>query len=140
MLIGLCLVALLWLIPSQIETATGEYDLSPAFFPRLGVMAVLVLAVCLLLARLRQPRVSTPTELDGPRPHVIAETAAWSAASLVVMMALQWAGFFPTSVAVIIIGAWLCGRRDWLRIVSLALLFPWLVQTATWQIFTVSMP
>jgi hypothetical protein len=37
-------------------------------------------------------------------------------------------------------GAWMAGRRDWLRVGLVAILFPLAVHYAAWQIFTVRLP
>lgn len=135
---ALALVALFWLIPRQIDTRVGEYDLSPAFFPRVAAWAVLALAVALVVLRLAQPRRGPSAQGGGPR--IVAEAAVWTLVAALTMISLFKIGYLITSIGLIAGGAWMAGRRDWLRIGLVAVLLPVLMKFAAWQIFTVQLP
>jgi len=147
-LIALSGVALAWLIPTQISTDAGEYDLSPSFFPSVGVWIVLALAVLLLVVRswelLRESRhreVARPDESNSVSIVSIArEIFAWSIAGSVVFYLLPIAGFLPTAILIVLLGTRVCGRRDWLPGITLGVVFCWLVQTGAWSFFTVALP
>lgn len=134
----LALAALFWLIPLQVQTAVGEYDLSPAFFPKLAAWIVLVLALGLVLVRLALARRATASNGEGVR--IAIEALVWTAVSLLTMISLVKIGYLATSMVLIASGAWMSGRRDWLRVGLVAILFPLAVDFAAWRIFTVHLP
>lgn len=137
-LVALALATLYWLIPTQIDTTVGEYDLSPAFFPRLAARVVLVLAVGLVVLGIVRHRSNGPDSGDGPR--IIAEALVWIVVSVVIMLGLAKVGFVATSMVLIGAAAWFAGRRDWLRVGLVAILFPLLANFAAWRVFTVQLP
>lgn len=141
-LIGLCLLVLLWLIPTQIATVVGEYDLSPAFFPRLGVLVVLALSVLLFVVRMAAIWSASADARGKPSGilPILIEVTGWAGAGTVAVLVLPYLGFFVTAVLIVVIGTRVCGRRDWLPGIALALVFTWVVQTAAWQMFTVQLP
>ncbi|UCE30570.1 MAG: tripartite tricarboxylate transporter TctB family protein [Burkholderiales bacterium] len=136
-LVAVALAVLLWLIPTQIHTGAGEYDLSPAFFPRLAAWTLLGLSVLLVLVRWLRPG---PVQGTGAGFGAVGEFVAWSLLAALTMLGLNTIGFVPTAVALALAGAGLCGRRDWLRIGALTVAFVLLVDAAAWQIFTVDLP
>lgn len=148
MLIALCALALGWLIPTQISTDAGEYDLSPSFFPTVSVSIVLGLAFLLLVVRgwqLKLIRHKTDqaniNRLEEPRARsIIAEFVGWTLAVVTVFWLLPIAGFLPTAVGVVIVGARVCRRQDWIPSILLGVAFCWSVQAATWSVFTVALP
>lgn len=152
-LIVLSAVVLAWLIPAQISTDAGEYDLSPSFFPSVGAWIVLTLAVLLLLVRVMEivSRVRKREVADSPAPNqaaskpltvgpIATEFLAWTVAGVAVFYLLPFAGFLPTAVLIVMLGTRICGRRDWLPGIALGVAFCWLVQAGAWSLFTVALP
>jgi len=147
-LIALSGVALGWLIPTQISTDAGEYDLSPSFFPSVGVWIVLILAVLLLTIRcwelLQKSHHRDIVEADESKSVSMASIAseffAWSIAGSAVFYLLPIAGFLPTAILIVLLGTRVCGRRDWLPGIALGVVFCWLVQASAWSFFTVALP
>ena len=149
-LIALSGVALVWLIPTQISTQAGEYDLSPSFFPSVGVWIVLTLSVLLLMVRalefwqtLRQRKgnqILGPKAVNVSVRAIAIEFFAWTVAGSVFVCLLPMAGFLPLGILVVIVGTRVCGRRDWLPGIALGGLFCWLVQAGAWSLFTVALP
>jgi hypothetical protein len=138
LVVGLALGALFWLIPQQVETAVGEYDLSPAFFPMLAAWIVLLLALGLVGVRLARARSAPPSNGEGTR--IAVETIVWTVVAVLTMIGLLKIGYLATSMVLVAAGAWMAGRRDWLRVGLVAILFPLAVNYAAWQIFTVRLP
>ncbi len=134
----LALAALFWIVPAHTETAVGDYDVSPAFFPRLGAGLVLVLAFTLVATGTRRHLAG---HRDGrPGRRVLAELLIWSAAATATVIGLQVIGFIATSALVIAGWMLLAGERRWLLIGAAAVAFPLVVDTAAWVFFTVDLP
>lgn len=152
-LIALSGVALAWLIPTQISTEVGQYDLSPSFFPSMGVWIVLTLAVLLLAVRtvellhrslqhkfVRAPESQAVETKAVSLRSIATEFFAWTIAGSAVFYLLPIAGFLPTAILIVMLGARVCGRRDWIPGIALGVVFCWLVQAGAWSFFTVALP
>ena len=138
-LAALASAALVWFIPAYTDASAGEYDVSPAFFPKLAVTIILVLSVGLALmgfARMRGP--SSATGSTGA--SALLEFAAWNAVAAPAMLGIAQVGFVATAAVLIAAGMLLAGRRTWLLIAITAVAFPLLLDRAAWWIFTVNMP
>ena len=136
-LVAAGLFALLWLVPNHTQPAMSENDISPAFFPALSAMTVIALALGMIVVRLTRA-VATAVSLSGP--GIMLELAVWTAAALAMFLALPVIGFVPTTVIVIVLGAWAIGFRRWLFITLFAIGFAVIVDLGVWQIFTVDLP
>jgi hypothetical protein len=83
-------------------------------------------------------RSAPPSNGEGMR--IAVEAFVWSAVSVLTMIGLLKIGYLATSMVVVAVGAGMAGRRDWLRVGLVAILFPLAVDYAAWQIFTVRLP
>lgn len=137
-LTALAAAALLWIVPAHTETGVSGYDVSPAFFPRLGAGVVLALALVLVATAARRHLAKDRDGASGRR--VLVDVLIWSAAAAGTVVGLQYIGFIATSA--IVIAGWmlLAGQRRWLTIAAAALLFPFAVDQAAWFFFTVDLP
>ncbi|MDE0255713.1 MAG: tripartite tricarboxylate transporter TctB family protein [Rhodospirillaceae bacterium] len=113
MLIGLSLLALLWLIPNHTGESTSDLEVAPGFFPQVAAGALLVLSVLLVGHRLiRFPKLrSTRPETGGVA--VLSEIAILAAGGLLVAWALGAAGYLVVAPAVMLAGLLAGGERRW---------------------------
>ncbi len=137
-LVVLALAALFWIVPAYTETDVGDYDVSPAFFPRLGAGVVLVLALALIAVGARRHMAGGKDGRPGRR--VLLEMLIWAAAATATVVGLQTIGFIATSAIVVVGWMLLAGQRQWLLVGAAAVLFPLAVDTAAWVFFTVDLP
>ena len=134
----LALAALFWIVPAHTETNVGDYDVSPAFFPRLGAGVVLALALTLITTGARRHLAGRGNGRPGRR--VLEELLIWGAAATVTVIGLQTIGFIATSAVVVAGWTLLAGQRRWLLVGAAAVLFPLAVDTAARVFFTVDLP
>ena len=136
-LVAAAAFALLWLIPEHTQPAMSEHDAAPGFFPGVAAATVGVLSLVLLAHRaLRQPKI--PAMLSGR--VVAAETAIWIGLSAAVVAGLAWLGFLPTAAALVAIGMFAAGCRNWILLGAVSALFPVIVSIGAWHVFTVELP
>ncbi|MXY38928.1 MAG: tripartite tricarboxylate transporter TctB family protein [Rhodospirillaceae bacterium] len=112
-LIGLSLLALLWLIPNHTGESTSDLEVAPGFFPQIATGALLVLSVLLVGHRLiRFPKLrSIRPETGGVA--VLSEIAILAAGGLLVAWALGAAGYLVVAPAVMLAGLLAGGERRW---------------------------
>ena len=112
-LIGLSLVALLWLIPNHTGEATSDLEVAPGFFPQVAAGALLVLSVLFVghrLVRFPKLRNIRPATAGGA---VLSEIAILAAGGLLVAWALGAAGYLVVAPAVMLAGLLAGGERRW---------------------------
>lgn len=136
-LVAVGLIALFWLVPNHTQPAMSENDISPAFFPALSAAVVISLALGMIAVRLTR-RIVTTVALSGP--GILAEQVIWAVAAFAIFLAMPVIGFVPTTILVIVLGAWAIGYRSWMFIALFAVGFATVVDFGVWQIFTVDLP
>ena len=112
-LIGLSLVALLWLIPNHTGEATSDLEVAPGFFPQVAAGALLALSILFVGHRLvRYPKLRNilPTTGGGA---VLSEIAILAAGGLLVAWALGAVGYLAVAPAVMLAGLLAGGERRW---------------------------
>ena len=116
-LAGASLLALFWLIPQYTQSAAGEFDVSPGFFPRVAAIVTLVLS--LTLAGYRLLRLAQLQRRPGGRA-VLAEIAIWSVACVVITTGLSLIGYLLVAPLLIGISMVASGERRWWLILLIA--------------------
>lgn len=112
-LIGLSLLALLWLIPNHTGEATSDLEVAPGFFPQIAAWSLLVLSILLVGHRLtRFPKLRSIRPAIGGGA-VLAEIAILAAGGLLVAWALGTAGYLVVAPAVMLAGLLAGGERRW---------------------------
>lgn len=122
-LAGFCLLALFYLIPSQVGPLTD----ADALMPMLIVCFILLLSVVMMLQSLRRP--AAASEGEHEHEHALAGPATRRssrltlAAVVAVMAAYAWlldvTGFVLTSVAAMVVLFLIFGVRRWLTIAAI---------------------
>lgn len=138
---AICLICLVWLIPTYVNTEASGSDVAPAFFPNLGAGVVLVLSLGMVGHRVwrTKPAIDWAHGWRLGRP-ILTETAICIVAAIAIAVALPTIGFLPTAVAMIGIGGIVAGYRKWWALAVLAVAFPIVVMVGAWTIFTVALP
>lgn len=119
-LTALSLFALLWLIPTQTESAASEFDVSPGFFPRVAAIATLVLSIALVGHRIvRFDRLArAKAAADGAA--VLTEIVVWTIACALIWVGLWRVGFLVVAPLVVAVAMVAAGVRRWWLIVVIA--------------------
>ena len=133
----LALTAIVWLIPSQTETASSDYDIAADFFPYLASWATLGLSTLLVISRLRRFRRQVENKLGR---IVAVEALCWFGIAWVVVYGLATIGFIWLMPLVISSAMVFSGNRTWWLIGLIAITFPILIDQLVWLIFTVDLP
>lgn len=134
-IIGLCLFLLVWAIPVYTPEYPG-YGAPPALVPIVAVCVMLVMACVSLLRNVIAQRGNKPiaaAELDYPRedgdgggftqvgrvnlPHL----AGIMVPSVLLLVAIDYIGYVPASLAFLIILQYVIGSRRWLQSITIAL-------------------
>jgi tripartite tricarboxylate transporter TctB family protein len=139
-LAAISVTALLWLIPNFIESGASEYDIGPAFFPKLTAWVVLALSVALTLTNMVRYRASGSRDLSGQGWSVLFEIFAWTLVGGLTLFGLSKVSFLLTAALLVAFGAVVAGYRRWWVIAVLALVFPVVVDQIVWLVFTVDLP
>jgi len=136
-LAAMAVFALLWLIPENTEPAMSEFDISPAFIPKLAAWAVLLMSAGFVAHRLwRRP---APAD-DVSGAAVLSEIAVWAGVGGLTVLGITTVGFLPTAIVLVAAGMIAGGARRWWLVAAIAVLFPLLLDQAAWMIFTVDLP
>jgi len=140
-LAAMAALALLWLIPNYIVSAAGEYDVGPAFFPKMSAWIVLVLSLSLVIIKVYGLKTEAKT-LPGGRSgqSIVFEIIIWSLIAVLALLGITKSGFVLTASLIIGLGAIACGYRTWWLIALLAVVIPLIINQLVWIIFTVALP
>jgi hypothetical protein len=141
-LIGLVAVlaavlAIVWLIPTQVEIPAVTDQLSPRLFPTLSAGVVGLFGLALMFRSRRW--ILEPGGHEGFR--FVVEALAWVAWATVVMLLLSYAGFVITGAVSCFAGMLLAGQRRHLLWCALgSVLLPLAVQQLAWYAFYIQLP
>ncbi len=140
-LAAMATTALLWLIPNYIVSGAGEYDVGPAFFPKMSAWIVLVLSLSLVIIKAYALKIDAKTP-PGSRSgqSIVFEIIVWSLIAVLALLGIAKSGFVLTASLIIGMGAIACGYRTWWLIAVLAITFPLIVNQLVWLFFTVALP
>ena len=133
----LSMIALVWLIPANVGGVSDGSDVSPAFFPSLSALVILVLSLAMVAHRFLR---GSPRHGWATGRQILAETGAVLIFALAVGTLVPVAGYMPTTILVILVGGFIAGYRRWWALILLAVLFPIVVRLGAWTIFTVELP
>lgn len=136
LLAGLAGLALVWIIPANVDADAGDYDVSPIFMPKLIAWVVLALGLALAGSAAKRAR----TGWQPASWTILSDTAGWAVASTLAYLALVHIGFQVTAPIIIAAGLWFAGQRSLILIVVLAIGLPLAIHTGAWQIFQVALP
>lgn len=147
-LMALGLVAIFWLIPTQIEAKQGvRMGLSPRFFPYVSAISLLALSVLMAvinMVRLKRPanlmtEESEENEILGFGRREVIILVQMTAGVCVYMLLVKYTGFLVSSVAMLGVSMYLAGIRGW-ALFAVAVLFPWGVKLILWHTLEVFLP
>ncbi|RJX35981.1 MAG: hypothetical protein C4525_02005 [Desulfarculus sp.] len=121
-LAGFCLLALVYLIPSQVGSLTD----ADAMMPALITGFILVLSLLLMLQALRRPVAEADQEHPPAGQAVRRSTKITLAAAVAIMAAYAWlldiAGFVLTSLVAMVALFLIFGVRRWLTIAAITVI------------------
>ncbi len=139
-LAAMAVVALVWLIPNYMDAGASQYDIGPAFFPKLTAWAVLVLSLALSATKALRYRASNAHGAADQGRWVLFEILAWTLVGGLTLFGLSRVSFVLTAALLVAFGAVVAGYRRWWVIAILAVVFPLAVDQVVWIIFTVDLP
>jgi hypothetical protein len=131
------LLAILWLIPSQIDASGQSGQLSPRFFPTLSAAIVGLFGLALAVKNHRYALIRVPNA--GPR--LLLETLAWGIWASLTLLILAKLGFIVAWALSCFAAMLLAGQRRrliWCAIV--AILLPVAIQQLAWHAFYIQLP
>ena len=137
-LVALSLIGLIWLVPANVNTGAADFDVGPAFFPRMALYVLLVLSLIMALfaAIGRQAAaVSGATVLRGT-----AETVVWFGVSVAILLAMPRLGFLHVAILLLVVAFLVARERRWWRIGLLSVAVPVLSALFAQGVFQVAMP
>ncbi len=140
-LAAIAIAALLWLIPNYIVSGAGEYDVGPAFFPKMSAWIVLVLSLSLVVIKAYGLKTIATTAIRGRSgKSIVFEIIVWGLVAALALLGITKAGFVLTAALIIGLGAIVSGYRTWWLIAVLAVIFPLIINQLVWTFFTVALP
>lgn len=133
----LSVIALVWAIPTFVETQPDTTQLSARFFPYLTAGVVAACSAALMVANRHQ--ISIPT--GGRGALILGEAFLWAGISVAVLAALGWIGFVPTGVALTLLATLAARHRgNWIVAGAIALILPVAVDQLVWHVFQIALP
>jgi Tripartite tricarboxylate transporter TctB family len=139
-LAAMAVAALMWLIPNYIVSGAGEYDVGPAFFPKMAAWIVLGLSLSLVALKSFGLKTAVLNSWGRSGKSIVFEIIIWSLIATLALLGIAKTGFLLTASLIIGLGAIVCGYRTWWLIAVLAVAFPLLVNQLVWAVFTVALP
>lgn len=133
----LSVVALVWAIPTFVDTPADTPQMSARFFPYLTASVVALASAALIFANRRTVRLPTA----GLGALILGEALVWGLCSVAVLAALVWVGFVPTGIALTLAAMLVARHRgNWSVAIAIAVLLPIAVDQLVWQIFLIDLP
>ncbi|MEW6669276.1 MAG: tripartite tricarboxylate transporter TctB family protein [Thermodesulfobacteriota bacterium] len=116
-----CVAFLMWIIPAETPPYPG-YGVSAALLPNVAVVIILVLSVLSLVRNLiayraeRSMGTATPEKRPSGANSLERRVHLWHLARfmipcLLLMPAMEWAGFIPAGLVFMLLIQYLCGQR-----------------------------
>lgn len=145
LLLGLGVALLVWVIPAFTPRPSG-YGISPAALPNLLAGTITVLAVWLLISTWRASRMSgkaaarSRLDLAPVGARQLLHLARFAVVLFGAFPLMELAGFFPGSVAVLVLLQYLCGQRRLIPMLVVAVAAAGLVYTAVRYALNVPLP
>jgi len=103
--IGLALVAILWIIPAQ-TTSGAVLGLPPAFMPKVAATAIAVLAAAGLALRLARPGAPAPERRAPLGPAILV-----GGLTMLGVLTLQFLGPIAAGLVMVVVGVPALGER-----------------------------
>ncbi|WP_298500247.1 tripartite tricarboxylate transporter TctB family protein [uncultured Maritimibacter sp.] len=135
-LVAACL-ALVWVIPAQVEMPARTDQLSPRFFPTLSAIVIAVFGAAIMVRNWHWALRRVPN--DGLR--MVVETLAWAAWATVTMLLLIHVGFVVASSLSCFGAMLLAGQRRHLILCALGSVgLAYGLDLLAWHAFYIQLP
>jgi hypothetical protein len=137
----LAIFTLVWLIPNHTDAAAANYDVSPAFIPKVSAYGVLALSLVQFALALRRRGLAAGHVTRGMcQWHNVLDPLAWAFICTSIYFGITFLGFLIAGPIILGLCLFAAGQRSWIVFTIMALGFPALLKFAAWQIFTVNLP
>jgi len=137
-LAALSLVGLIWLVPTHVNSGAADFDVGPAFFPRMTLYILLVLSLIMALFA-AIGRQAAPIEGTTLRRGT-AEAIFWFLVSISILALIPRIGFVPVAIGLLVLAFVVARERVWWRIALLSVVTPFALTLFAQSVFQVSMP
>lgn len=134
----------LWMLVYAIPVHTGEgfdYGLSPAGLPKVMAVAILVLALIQTFTHIplksKRPKEKDPDGFDSSHGTFLLKIGVLFTLTLVSM---NLAGFLTASIFFMLVFQYLCGQRNYLLLIPLAVFVPLTLKYAFWYGMGILLP